>query len=99
MKKAVRILIFIVIWSTVFFGSHQILGAAVMIVLLRAMILETMLAFHKISRPAAFLLVPYFLWVSFATVLNTSLYVLNRWRWACRITKSTSSRHWKNPFQ
>lgn len=36
------------------------------------------LLFRPISKPAACLLVPYILWVSFATVLNTSLYVLNR---------------------
>jgi tryptophan-rich sensory protein len=66
------------LWSIVFFGAHQILGAAVVIVLLWAMILETILAFVKISRPAAYLLIPYFLWVSFATVLNISLYILNR---------------------
>jgi translocator protein len=66
------------LWSIVFFGAHTILGAAVVIVLLWAMILESILLFSKISRAAAFLLIPYFLWVSFATILNISLYVLNR---------------------
>jgi benzodiazapine receptor len=66
------------LWSIVFFGAHMILGAAVVIVLLWAMILATILLFRKISRAAAYLLVPYILWVSFATVLNVSLYVLNR---------------------
>jgi tryptophan-rich sensory protein len=62
----------------VFFGAQMILGAAVVIVLLGAMILLTIRLFGKISKPAAWLLVPYILWVSFATVLNISLYVLNR---------------------
>jgi len=66
------------LWSIVFFGAHRILGAVVVIVLLWAMILATILLFHKISRPAAYLLVPYLLWVSFAAVLNISLYALNR---------------------
>jgi translocator protein len=81
-RKALAIfgvqLVLNMLWSIVFFGAHQILGAAVVIVLLWAMILETILAFSKISRPAFRLLIPYFLWVSFATVLNISLYVLNR---------------------
>ena len=81
-KKALSVfaaqLILNALWSIVFFGAHMILGAAVVIVLLGAMILLTILLFGKISKPAAWLLVPYILWVSFATVLNISLYVLNR---------------------
>lgn len=71
-------LILNVLWSIMFFGAHQILGAVVIIVALWILILGTILRFHKISRPAAYLLVPYLLWVGFATVLNVSLYVLNR---------------------
>ena len=67
-----------VLWSVVFFGAHAILGGAVVIVLLWAMILASIRLFFKISRTAACLLIPYVLWVSFATVLNISLYVLNR---------------------
>lgn len=66
------------LWSIVFFGAHMILGAAVVIVLLWAMILATILLFTKISKTAAYLLVPYILWVTFAAVLNISFYVLNR---------------------
>jgi len=66
------------LWSIVFFGAHMILGAAVIIVLLWVLILESILLFSKISKAAACLLIPYFLWVSFATILNISLYVLNR---------------------
>jgi benzodiazapine receptor len=66
------------LWSVVFFGAHLILGAAVVIILLWAMILTSIWLFSKISRTAAYLLIPYILWVSFATILNISLYVLNR---------------------
>jgi benzodiazapine receptor len=66
------------IWSIVFFGAHQIFAAVVVILLLWVAILWTILLFRRISRPAAYLLVPYILWVSFATVLTVSLYVLNR---------------------
>ena len=66
------------LWSVVFFGGRQLLGGVVVIVLLWLMILLTIRLFSRTSRPAAYLLVPYMLWVSFATVLNISLYALNR---------------------
>jgi tryptophan-rich sensory protein len=66
------------LWSIVFFGAHQILGAFVLIVALWLLIAATMQLFWKISKPAAALLVPYLVWVSFAAVLNVMLYVLNR---------------------
>lgn len=66
------------LWSIVFFGAHMILAAAVVIVLLWAGILASILLFRPISKAAAWLLLPYILWVSFATALNVSLYFLNR---------------------
>lgn len=66
------------LWSIVFFGAHRIFAAVAVILLLWAAILWTILLFRRISRPAAYLLVPYLLWVSFATVLTVSIYVLNR---------------------
>jgi translocator protein len=66
------------LWSIVFFGAHMILGAAILIVALWALIAASIWLFSRISRAAAYLLVPYILWVSFATVLNISLYILNR---------------------
>ena len=65
-------------WSIVFFGLHQILSAFVVIVALLAFIILSMVEFYKISKPAAYILVPYLIWVSFASVLNFSLYILNR---------------------
>jgi len=67
-----------VLWSIMFFGAHQILPAFVIIVALWVLIAAAIGLFAKISRPAALLLVPYILWVSFAAVLNASLYALNR---------------------
>jgi tryptophan-rich sensory protein len=67
-----------VLWSIVFFGAHRILGGVIVIIGLWAMIVRTIWLFGRISKAAAWLLVPYILWVSFATVLNISLYVLNR---------------------
>jgi translocator protein len=81
-KKALTVfavqLVLNTLWSIVFFGAHNILGAVIVIVILWAMILWTILLFHKISKAAAWLLVPYILWVSFATVLTISIYALNR---------------------
>jgi tryptophan-rich sensory protein len=66
------------IWSPVFFGLRSPLAGAVIIVLLWLAILLTMILFWKISRPAALLLLPYLLWVSYASALNISIYLLNR---------------------
>ena len=66
------------IWSPVFFGLRSPLAGAVIIVLLWLAILATIIAFMKISPPAAWLLVPYIFWVSLATALNISIYFLNR---------------------
>lgn len=65
------------LWSVVFFGMHQILWAFILIILLLIFIALLIFKFYRISKTAAYLLVPYILWVSFATVLNFSLYLLN----------------------
>ncbi|MGA2092246.1 MAG: TspO/MBR family protein [Sedimentisphaerales bacterium] len=66
------------IWTPLFFGLHSPLLGLIDIILLLNAIIVTIFAFSKISRPAAILLTPYLAWVSFATVLNASLYLLNR---------------------
>lgn len=65
------------IWSIVFFGMHSTAGGLIIIALLWIMILITILKFMKISRVAGILLIPYLLWVSFATLLNFSIFKLN----------------------
>ena len=67
-----------VLWTIMFFGIHHILGGFVIIVALWILIAATIKMFWPISKAAAVLLVPYFLWVGFATALNAALYVLNR---------------------
>lgn len=66
------------LWSIIFFGLHNLAWALVEIIILWLAILWTIVAFVKISRSAAYLLVPYILWVSFAIYLNYSLWLLNR---------------------
>ena len=52
--------------------------AFIEIVLLWLMIYETYIQFKKIDKIAGFLFIPYLAWVSFATVLNASIWWLNR---------------------
>jgi tryptophan-rich sensory protein len=65
------------LWSIIFFGFKSPGVAFVEIIFLWLAILATIIAFAKISKPAAWLLVPYILWVSFAAYLNYSIYALN----------------------
>jgi tryptophan-rich sensory protein len=66
-----------VLWSVVFFGMHSPLYGLIIIVLLWAVLLATVIAFYRISKPAGMLLIPYFLWGSFASVLNLAILILN----------------------
>ena len=66
------------LWSWLFFGRHWVLPGMIDIVLLLASIgWLTWLAFPRI-RIAAWLLLPYLLWVGYASTLNLGIYVLNR---------------------
>ena len=64
-------------WSIIFFGLKNPGWALVDIAALWLAIVWTMLVFYKISKPAAYLLMPYLLWVSFAAYLNYSIWMLN----------------------
>ncbi len=66
------------IWSPVFFGRHDILLALIVIIVLWYLILKTIQSFAKIDKTAGYLLWPYLVWVSFAAILNFSVYFLNR---------------------
>ena len=65
------------LWSALFFGAKSLVGGAVVIVLLWIAILFTILRFFKISTAAGGLLIPYILWVTFASALNISILALN----------------------
>lgn len=64
-------------WSPLFFTYQNIGGALLLIVVLWGLIGFTVRAFGKISAAAAWLLVPYWLWVSFAVYLNFEIWRLN----------------------
>lgn len=65
------------LWSIIFFGFQNPGGAFIEIIFLWVAIIATIIACTKVSKPAAWLLVPYILWVSFAAYLNYSLWILN----------------------
>lgn len=66
------------LWSPAFFGLQSpLLGLVVMVLLWPAIVL-TLAFFARLDRPAAWMLAPYLAWVSFAFVLNASIWWLNR---------------------
>ena len=65
-------------WTWIFFSQHRPGLALIEIVLLWAAIALTLRTFRTISRPAAWLLLPYLGWVTFAAYLNLGLWRLNR---------------------
>lgn len=69
--------IFNVLWSFLFFGLRNPLFGFIGIVILWITIVITIYNFYKIDKNAAYLLIPYILWVSFASILNFSIMVLN----------------------
>jgi translocator protein len=81
--KSIAITLFIIqfvlnfCWSIIFFKYHQIGWALVEIITMWVFILLTIIWFAKLHKSAAWLLVPYISWVSFATLLNFALWRLN----------------------
>ena len=65
-------------WTPVFFGARRLGLSVVVILLLWLALVGTIRQFRRLSRVAALLLCPYLLWVSFAAVLNVSIWILNR---------------------
>jgi len=64
-------------WSILFFGFQSPVLALIEIVFLWIAIWINIFFFYKISKTSGLLLIPYVFWVSFATVLNYYLYILN----------------------
>ena len=65
------------VWSIFFFGLKNPQLALVDILILWITIFLTIKSFYKISKSAAYLLLPYLLWVTFASYLNLSIVFLN----------------------
>ncbi len=84
-RKDVRIAILVfavqlvlnVLWSLIFFGTHNILGGLIFVIILWISILINIIVFYRISKPAGLILIPYLIWVSIASYLNYSVFLLN----------------------
>ncbi|MFH1325934.1 MAG: TspO/MBR family protein [Candidatus Falkowbacteria bacterium] len=70
-------LFFNAVWSIIFFGLQNPGLAFVNIIIIWLLIIILMIKFWKISKLAAYLLIPYLLWVSFASALNYFIWYLN----------------------
>ena len=68
------------LWTPLFFGLHESTGITLVLALIMALfilIIATMTVFYPISKRAMYLLIPYALWVGFASLLNLSIAILN----------------------
>jgi len=64
-------------WSWIFFHKHAIGTAAVEVAVLWCAIGATTLVFSRVSASAAWLMAPYWAWVTFATILNVAIWRVN----------------------
>ncbi len=71
-------LIFNFLWSIVFFNFRWLLFSFIWLLILLYLIIRTILCYKKVSPLAAYLQIPYALWVAFAGYLNFGLWILNR---------------------
>ncbi|MEM3586842.1 MAG: TspO/MBR family protein [Candidatus Jordarchaeaceae archaeon] len=67
------------LWSVLFFGLRSPFYGFLEITVLWMVIILNILVFYRVSRKAAYLLIPYIIWVSFAAILNYSIWQLNPW--------------------
>lgn len=70
-------LILNLLWSPIFFGLHQYFWAFIEILILLIAIIWTIISFNRKSKTAAYLMIPYLFWVSFATILNYVVFMIN----------------------
>lgn len=83
LKSSTPLIIFVVqmflnaLWSIVFFGLESPMFGLLIIVTLWGIIVLMIFSFWKVSKPAAYMLVPYIAWVSIATYLNYGIWTLN----------------------
>ncbi len=66
------------IWTPIFFGMHALGFAFGVIIAMWLAIVLTIIVFYRQKKVAGYLLIPYLLWASFASVLNGAIWYLNR---------------------
>ncbi len=70
-------LVFNTLWSIIFFGGRNIPLGFVDISIIWVLVIFLTLRFHDLDRVSSYLMLPYLAWVSFATVLNYNIWLLN----------------------
>ena len=70
-------LFFNAIWSIIFFGFHEIGLALINLIIILFFIILLMKIYLKENKLSFYLMIPYFIWSSYALVLNTSIFLLN----------------------
>ncbi len=71
-------LFFNFIWTPIFFGAKNLFLALIVIFIIWLLIVTLIYNFQKVNKISSLLLIPYLLWVSFASILNLSLYILSK---------------------
>ena len=64
-------------WSPLFFGQHEVTAAFFVILVMLGVAIATTFAFARVRKAAAWLMVPYLVWISFAAILNFQIDQLN----------------------
>ena len=70
-------LFFNFVWSILFFNLRLFLPALLWLLMLLYLIIRTVICYAKVYRPAAYLQIPYIIWVAFAVYLNLGIRILN----------------------
>lgn len=65
-------------WSIIFFNFRAFFFAFIWLLALIFLIIRTIMKYYKINKTAAYLQIPYLLWVTFAGYLNFAVYILNK---------------------
>lgn len=65
-------------WSIIFFNLRVYLFAFIWLCILLILIISMTVCFSRIDKPAAYMQIPYILWVAFAGYLNLFIYILNK---------------------
>lgn len=66
------------LWSLIFFGFEAYLLSFIWIIILLIAVIVMIINFYKVNKTAAYLQIPYVLWILFAGYLNLGIYLLNR---------------------
>lgn len=66
------------LWTLIFFGFEAYLFAFIWIIILLISVIVMIVKFYKVDKKAAYLQIPYVLWILFAGYLNLGIYLLNR---------------------